>query len=212
MRRMICVAVCVVLSACGSMPQKDLPYVRASDVIDALKDELQKVRATPFQAKVIVNENECGMSLQDDQGHPYRAVLLKVHSVDAEVTLKTVATDSIAGTAGGSKVPVNVVVVSPSLTVTRTGIKTQQVTYSFTGSEALTNDLSPEKDDKNKDGKPTQHVKEVDNTPYKPVGQKKRNSGPPAWRIRRSRIDDRPSDRQQHEQQRHRGSHSRRAR
>ena len=115
------------LGGCVSnRPPPDLKYVYASDVINALKDELAEVESRPLNKDVEVPDGSCGVKFGNKT-----TVLVSVSFDSADVVLKTVATDSAAGTAAAAKVPLGAVLVGGSASYTRTAIRTQQVTYSL---------------------------------------------------------------------------------
>ena len=121
----------LVLSACASTCE--LKYAPASDVINAVKQELDIIQQNVGSLKIEVPKDSCGspsdMIFGEEPGKFY--VRISVNSLSAEVALKTVATDTATGAASGIKVPVGTVLISPLSAVTRTKIRTQQVKYSF---------------------------------------------------------------------------------
>jgi hypothetical protein len=125
----VLVATCCLslLGACVSnRPPPDLKYVYASDVINALKDELAEVESRPLNKEVEVPDGSCGIKVGNKT-----TVLVSVSFDSADVVLKTVATDSAAVTGTAAKVPLGAVLVGGSASFTRTAIRTQQVTYSL---------------------------------------------------------------------------------
>jgi hypothetical protein len=113
-------------TGCVTTQVPDLAYVEASDVIDSLKDELAEVAKKPVDKQVLVASDACGVEVD---GH--RVVHVTIGFESADVTLKTVATDTLTGTAAGAKIPLGAVLVGLSGSLTRTTIRTQQVTYSL---------------------------------------------------------------------------------
>jgi hypothetical protein len=113
-------------TGCVTTKIPDLAYVEASDVIDSLKDELAEVAKNPIDKQVLVAPDACGV---EDGDH--KMVHVTIGFETADVTLKTVATDTLTGTAAAAKIPLGVVLVGFSGSLTRTTIRTQQVTYTL---------------------------------------------------------------------------------
>jgi hypothetical protein len=137
----------------------DLSYVRASDVINNLKDELAFVDSHPINKRIAVLNESCG---DRDQ----RSVLVTGKLLSADVSLKTIATDTVTGTAAGSKLPLGAVLIGVSGSLTRSTIRTQQVTYTVTNASNNVVSLA--------------RIEEVQNMPFAPAddGSRDPRGGP----------------------------------
>jgi hypothetical protein len=115
------------LTGCVTTGEADLSYVRASDVINSLKDELAFVDSHPIGKRITVSNESCG-DLKGDQ----KSVFVTGKFSTADVSLKTIATDTVTGTVAGSKLPLGAVLIGVSGSLTRSTIRTQLVTYTLT--------------------------------------------------------------------------------
>jgi hypothetical protein len=121
------------LCGCAANTQGGVAYVKASDVIDELKDELAVVDKSSVDEQILVPKTSCGKSLDSE----HNAVHVSAEFDSADVVLKTIATNSVAGTASVAKLPLGVVLVGTSAILTHTDIRTQQVTYSLSADPSL---------------------------------------------------------------------------
>jgi hypothetical protein len=121
----------VELAGCATTGVADLSYVRASDVINSLKDELAFVDSHPIGKRITVSNESCG-----DQKGDEKSVFVTGNFQTADVSLKTIATDTVSGTVTGSKLPIGAVLIGVSGSLTRSTIRTQQVTYTLTNVQA----------------------------------------------------------------------------
>jgi hypothetical protein len=113
------------LAGCVTTGETDLSYVRASDVINSLKDELAFVDSHPINKGIAVANEAC-------EDRDKRSVFVTGKFLSADVSLKTIATDTVTGTVAGSKVPIGAVLIGLSGSLSRSTIRTQQVTYTLT--------------------------------------------------------------------------------
>lgn len=126
--------VALLLCGCVTITPKETKYVQASDVINALKDELADVEANPIDVEVSVPETECGV--KNAQGQKVVHVIAQFQTAD--VVLKTIATDSTAASGAAAKVPLGAVLLGGSFTYTHSSIRTQQVTYTLLNDQGVT--------------------------------------------------------------------------
>ena len=108
----------------------ELGYVHASDIIDSLKSELAVVQDNSLDKKIYVSNDACGEL--DKEG---RTVFVTGRFDTADVSLKTVATDTLTGTVSATKIPLGAVLIGASGSLTRTTVRTQSVTYTLTSPE-----------------------------------------------------------------------------
>jgi hypothetical protein len=136
------------LTGCVTTGEADLSYVRASDVINSLKDELAFVDSHPINKGISVSNEACG---DGDK----RSVFVTGKFSSADVSLKTIATDTVTGTVAGSKVPIDAVLIGVSGSFARSTIRTQQVTYTLTNVQSPAISLP--------------RIEEVPNIPFTPA-------------------------------------------